>query len=156
MNPSDQKKAQQGNPILGSPVTKRQLVVAFIIAGAADVILAPTEMMPALSLAIDLITASLLFVALGWRLILLPPLIAEAIPGIGVFPFWTMVVGSIAVFGSIRKPGDPARTPSILGETTESPTPTRREDLPTRAQKDKKEPLIIDVPLEEVRKEEKE
>jgi len=30
-------------------------------------------------------------------------LIAEAIPGIAVFPFWVLVVASIAVWGKISK-----------------------------------------------------
>jgi len=34
---------------------------------------------------------------------ILPGLIAEAIPGLAVFPFWVIVVASIAAWGRIGK-----------------------------------------------------
>ena len=33
---------------------------------------------------------------------LLPGLVMEAIPGVGVLPFWLLVVGAIAVWGTAR------------------------------------------------------
>ena len=51
---------------------------------------------------IDLVTAVLLFALLGWQWMLLPGLVLEAIPGIAVFPFWVIVVGTIATVGSVR------------------------------------------------------
>ena len=47
---------------------------------------------------IDLATALLLFLILGRRWMLLPGLIAEAIPGMGVFPVWVLVVLSIIAY----------------------------------------------------------
>jgi hypothetical protein len=41
---------------------------------------------------VDLLTALLLFGLLGWRWALLPGLVAEAIPGVAVFPVWLLVV----------------------------------------------------------------
>jgi len=37
--------------------------------------------------------------------LLLPGLIMEAIPGVYVFPFWVLVVGAVAVWGTARPKG---------------------------------------------------
>jgi len=50
----------------------------------------------------DLVTAILLLTVLGWRWLLLPGLVLEAIPGVGVVPFWLLVVAAIAVWGTAR------------------------------------------------------
>jgi hypothetical protein len=55
-----------------------------------------------LALAFVIVTAALLFVVLGWQWLLLPGLVLEAIPGVGVLPFWLLVVGAIAVLGTPR------------------------------------------------------
>jgi hypothetical protein len=47
-------------------------------------------------------TALLLFMVLGRQWLLLPGLALEAIPGLGVLPFWLLVVGAIAVLGTPR------------------------------------------------------
>ena len=52
--------------------------------------------------AVDLVTAVLLFVTMGWQWILLPGLIMEAIPGLYVFPLWVLVVGAVAMWGTVR------------------------------------------------------
>jgi len=52
--------------------------------------------------AVDLVTAVLLFVMLCWQWILLLGLIMEAIPGLYVFPFWVLVVGAVAMWGTAR------------------------------------------------------
>jgi hypothetical protein len=39
---------------------------------------------------------------LGWQWLLLPGLIMEATPGLGVLPFWLLVVGGIAIWGTPR------------------------------------------------------
>jgi len=39
---------------------------------------------------------------LGRQWILLPGLIMEAIPGLYVFPFWVLVVGAVAMWGTAR------------------------------------------------------
>ena len=51
---------------------------------------------------VDIVTAILLFIVLGWHWLLLPGLVMEAIPGVAVLPFWLLVVGAIAVWGTIR------------------------------------------------------
>jgi hypothetical protein len=51
---------------------------------------------------VDVTTALLLFMVLGRQWLLLPGLALEAIPGMGVFPLWLLVVGAIAVLGTPR------------------------------------------------------
>ena len=84
------------------PTRKAQLVAAFAVALVSDALSVVTEFVPPLQWAVDLATAGLLFLILGRHWLLLPGLIAEAIPGIALFPFWVLVVGSIAIWGSIR------------------------------------------------------
>jgi hypothetical protein len=48
------------------------------------------------------VTAFFLFMILGWQWALLPGLVAEAIPGVAVFPVWTMVVAAVALWGRIK------------------------------------------------------
>jgi hypothetical protein len=79
-----------------------RLAVAFVIAGVSDVIGAFASLAPPIVWVVDVVTAALLFVVLGWQWLLLPGLVLEAIPGVGVVPFWLLVVGAIAVFGTPR------------------------------------------------------
>ena len=79
-----------------------RLTLAFVIAGASDLIGAFTSLAPPIGWAVDVVTAALLFVVLGWQWLLLPGLVLEAIPGVGVLPFWLLVVGAIAVLGTPR------------------------------------------------------
>jgi MFS superfamily sulfate permease-like transporter len=82
--------------------SRRRLALAFAMAGLADGISFFLTLTPPLQWAIDLVTAILLFVVLGWQWILLPGLIMEAIPGLYVFPFWVLVVGAAAMWGTAR------------------------------------------------------
>ena len=82
--------------------SKKRLVLAFAIAGISDAICAFTAMWPPIVWLVDIVTAILLFTVLGWHWLLLPGLIMEAIPGVGVLPFWLMVVGAIAAWGTAR------------------------------------------------------
>jgi hypothetical protein len=81
--------------------TKR-LALAFLIAGISDVIGAFAAPAPPIVWVLDIGTALLLFMVLGWQWLLLPGLALEAIPGVGVLPFWLLVVGAIAVLGTPR------------------------------------------------------
>ena len=84
------------------PPRKRQ-AVAFLIAAVSDFLSIWTEVAPPLQWVIDLGTALLLFLILGRRWAILPGLIAEAIPGMGVFPVWVLVVLSIIVYDDIKR-----------------------------------------------------
>jgi len=95
-------------PTLVVPSTQQpsraKLAIAFAVAAVSDVASFFTEFAPPIQWAIDVATAILLFVILGRRWALLPGLVAEAIPGMGVFPVWVLVVASIAVYDGIKKP----------------------------------------------------
>ena len=79
-----------------------RLALAFVVAGVSDAIGAFASVAPPIGWAVDAVTAALLFVVVGWQWLLLPGLVLEAIPGVGVLPFWLLVVGAIAVFGTPR------------------------------------------------------
>jgi len=79
-----------------------RLALAFVIAGVSDVVGAFASLAPPIGWAVDAVTAALLFVVLGWQWLLLPGLVLEAIPGVGVVPFWLLVVGAITVLGTPR------------------------------------------------------
>ena len=80
----------------------RRLAVAFTFAPLADALSIFLTLAPPVQWAADLLTVALLLVALGWQWILLPGLVAEAIPGISIFPFWVLVVGAVAMWGTAR------------------------------------------------------
>ena len=82
--------------------SRRRLVLAFALAALADGLSIFLTLAPAVQWAADLVTAILLFMVLGWQWILLPGLIMEAIPGLYVFPFWVLVVGAVAIWGTAR------------------------------------------------------
>lgn len=83
------------------PSRKRQ-AVAFLVAAVSDFLSFWTVLAPPMQWLIDLGTALLLFLILGRRWVILPGLIAEAIPGMGVFPVWVLVVLSIIVYDDIK------------------------------------------------------
>ena len=83
------------------PSRKRQ-ALAFLIAAVSDVLSFLTVLAPPMQWLIDLGTALLLFLILGRRWAILPGLIAEAIPGMGVFPVWILVVLSIIAYDDIK------------------------------------------------------
>jgi hypothetical protein len=82
--------------------SKRQIILAVVIAAVSDVICVSFVFAPPLVWLIDVATALLLFAVLGWHWLLLPGLIFEAIPGFAVVPFWLLVVTGITVWGTAR------------------------------------------------------
>ena len=82
--------------------SKKRLVVAFAIAAVSDAIGAFATPLPPIVWVVDIGTALLLFMVLGRQWMLLPGLALEAIPGLGVLPFWLLVVGAIALLGTPR------------------------------------------------------
>jgi hypothetical protein len=82
--------------------SKKRLALAFVIAGISDAIGAFVTPLPPIGWVTDIATALLLFLVLGRQWLLLPGLALEAIPGLGVLPFWLLVVGAIAVLGTPR------------------------------------------------------
>jgi hypothetical protein len=84
--------------------SRLRLGLAFAAAAVSDVLSFWTVIAPPAQWALDVGTAFILFLILGKRWALLPGLIAEAIPGMGVFPVWVLVVASIAVYDGVKKP----------------------------------------------------
>jgi len=83
-------------------VSSRRLAIAFTVAALADALSFFLTLTPPVQWAVDILTAVLLFIVLGFQWILLPGLIMEAIPGLYVFPFWVLVVAAVAMWGSAR------------------------------------------------------
>lgn len=81
-----------------------RLALALGVAGLSDIVSFWTELIPPVQWAVDLGTAFLLFLVLGRRWAILPGLVAEAIPGMAIFPIWILVVLSIFVYDEVRKP----------------------------------------------------
>src|SRR5580692_3548857 len=84
--------------VLSKRHTRTRLAIAFGVAAVSDFFSILTEFAPPFQWAIDGATALLLFLILGRRWALLPGLITEAIPGMGIFPVWVLVVVSIAIY----------------------------------------------------------
>ncbi len=84
-------------------LSKTRLAFALLVAATSDVVSYGTAFVPPVQWAVDLVTALLLFGLLGWRWALLPGLVAEAIPGVAVFPVWLLVVASVAVWGEMKR-----------------------------------------------------
>ncbi|MGB6544866.1 MAG: hypothetical protein WBE97_04510 [Candidatus Acidiferrales bacterium] len=85
-------------------MTWKRWALAFGVAAVSDMVSFWTEFVPPVQWVIDLATAGLLFLILGKRWAILPGLITEAIPGMGIFPVWVLVVASIAVYDDIHNP----------------------------------------------------
>jgi len=94
-------------PLPRPRLSGKRLILTFTIAALADGLSIFLTLTPPVQWAVDLVTAVLLFVVLGWQWILLPGLIMEAIPGLYVFPFWVLVVGAVAMWGTARPKPDP-------------------------------------------------
>ena len=84
--------------------SRAKMAIAFGVAAVSDVLSIWLTFAPPFQWTLDLATAFILFLILGRRWALLPGLVAEAIPGMGVFPVWVLVVLSIIIYDGIKKP----------------------------------------------------
>jgi hypothetical protein len=82
----------------------RWALVTAVISDAAGFGVA---MIPPLQWLLDGVTASVLFAVLGFRWPLLGALAIEAVPGLALFPAWTLVVVTLAGTETQRLPDDP-------------------------------------------------
>lgn len=102
--PEDEAKTGTSADTRGaSGPPQRRLGLALAIAVAADAASVWLELIPPVEWALDLVTAAALYVVLGRQWVLLPALVAEAIPGLAAFPAWVLVVLSIGFFGKTRR-----------------------------------------------------
>ncbi len=98
--------------------------IALAIALASDAfsfVFSATVIAEPLVISVDLVTAFAIWIALGQPAILLIALVAEAIPVVGMFPLWTVVVGIIAATGKL--PGRGTGT-TVASTTRTAPPPT--------------------------------
>jgi hypothetical protein len=79
---------------LSMPYSWPQRIAAIAIAIVSDIVNAIFTWAPPIVIGIDVVTAVLLWVVLGRPMVLLPVFIAEALPGVGIVPFWTLVAGT--------------------------------------------------------------
>ena len=91
-------------PLQSKRPSRARMAIAFGVAAISDFLSIWTVFAPPAQWALDVITALVLFLILGRRWALLPGLIAEAIPGMGVFPVWVLVVLSIIIYDGIKRP----------------------------------------------------
>lgn len=84
--------------------TRAKMAIAFGVAAVSDALSIWITFAPPFQWALDLATAFVLFLIFGRRWALLPGLAMEAIPGMGVFPWWVLVVLSILLYDGIKKP----------------------------------------------------
>jgi hypothetical protein len=82
--------------------SRKLLLVALGVAAVSDLLSLGVDLILPAQWALDVVTAFLIFLILGRRWAILPGLIAEAIPGLGVFPVWVLVVISIILYDDIK------------------------------------------------------
>jgi hypothetical protein len=100
--PSEQRTRVEAPSSNALKFSKKRLALAFVIAGISDAIGAFVTPLPPIGWVADIATALLPFLVLGRQWLLLPGLALEAIPGLGVLPFWLLVVAAIAFLGTPR------------------------------------------------------
>jgi len=84
--------------------SRAKMATAFGVAAVSDALSIWLTFAPPVQWTLDLATAVVLFLIFGKRWVLLPGLVMEAIPGMGVFPWWVLVVLSIILYDEIKKP----------------------------------------------------
>jgi hypothetical protein len=109
-NPVKTWRTGSPRPAFTPRLSKTRLALACLVAAASDVVSYGTAFVPPVQWMVDLVTALLLFGLLGWRWALLPGLVAEAIPGVAVFPVWLLVVASVALWGKMQRSGPFSRS----------------------------------------------
>jgi len=81
--------------------SRTRLGLAMAIAVVSDLASVWLEFVPPMQWTLDIATAGLLFLTLGRQWAILPALVAEAIPGIAMFPAWVLVVIAVATTGTV-------------------------------------------------------
>ena len=83
-----------------SPRWRRALLVAVL----SDALGFGVALVPPAQWLLDAVTSGALFVVLGFRWALLPALAVEAVPGLQLFPAWTLVVVALAATDTRHEP----------------------------------------------------
>lgn len=95
--------------------------MALLLAVVSDILGSAFTFAPPVHWTIDIVTIALLFVVLGFKWPLLPALVVEVIPGLQIFPFWTLFVTAMAGSENERgnkglKPDNPGGSPRPGGK----------------------------------------
>src|SRR5215831_7840075 len=90
--------------------SKMQIALAFVIAGISDAIGAFITPLPPIGWVTDVATVLLLFLVLGRQWLLLPGLALEAIPGLGVLPFWLLWLARLLFWARLDRGLNGTRT----------------------------------------------
>jgi hypothetical protein len=69
---------------------------ALLLALISDILGFVFTFTPPVHWTIDVVTVIVLFAAIGFKWLLLPALVVEVIPGLQLFPAWTLVVLALA------------------------------------------------------------
>src|SRR5262245_15011799 len=79
--------------------------VALLVAIASDAVAYNPifVLAPPFEWGLDAVTALALFAALGFKWLMLPALVIEAVPGLMLFPFWTLAVAAMAATEDAEK-----------------------------------------------------
>jgi hypothetical protein len=94
--------------------------VALLVAALSDALSFGLVLIPPVQWAVDAVTAVILFAALGYRWPLLGALAIEVVPGLSLFPAWTLVVAALASTETEEPQGAARAKRAELFETTES------------------------------------
>jgi hypothetical protein len=89
-------------PQASAPISKKRMALAFLVAAVSDAGSIPAEAIPPLEWGIDIVTAVLLLLILGFHWQFVPALIVEAIPGLAVFPSWMAAVLAIVAASRMK------------------------------------------------------
>ena len=77
---------------------------ALLVAVLSDALGFGVALIPPVQWLLDAVTAVVLFVVLGFRWSLLAALAIEAVPGLQLFPAWTLVVAALASMETRKQP----------------------------------------------------
>lgn len=101
--PSDQRTVGSLMSKLRPVVTPRRLWLALFVALIVDIVQGPVEIVPLAAIVttpLDIGVAAILSVIVGLQTPVAIAFVAELIPGVGVFPCWTLAVLALCVPGS--------------------------------------------------------
>lgn len=80
-------------------ISKWRFILAFLVALTADTVGAP---LGSFNIVFDVFVAIILIVILGFNWMIIPALLVECVPGLGVFPTWAMAIMAIAGWKTIK------------------------------------------------------
>lgn len=90
---------------------------ALVTAALSDALGFGVALLPPVQWLLDAVTAVVLFAVLGFRWALLGALAVEVVPGLALFPAWTLVVAALAGTETKKLSDDPGAVGRGVGPT---------------------------------------